>query len=273
MNKPFKMQRNKKNPSLDNDDMSVRLKVFTFGRFSIVIDGKPLIFKGKAQHQPLKLLKVLIVLGGRDINKCRISDILYPDGEGDKSLRALTTTLHRLRKLLGNNDIIHFNDCKLTLDAKYCWVDVWSLERLLGTIDKDLMHSTVNNDYIFSLTNRILQLYKGEFLGELIDDSWVLPYREHIRNRFLRKIRLLGLYWEKRKQYEMAVDIYLRALEEDELSEEFYQRLMICYQKLGLRSEAISVYERCSRNLKSFRGIKPSVKTKTLVKSIISLTE
>ncbi len=37
-----------------------------------------------------------------------------------------STTLNRLRKLIGNKEAIQLQDGKLTIDQKYCWMDTWA---------------------------------------------------------------------------------------------------------------------------------------------------
>ncbi len=251
-------------PHLENNNQSWQIKVFTLGRFSVLIYGKPLNFNGQAQHKPLELLKALITLGGRDVSKYKLADTLYPEAEGDKSMRSMVTTLHRLRELINNNDAIQFQGHRLTLNPEYFWVDIWILERLLGKIDISLIESYIDNNEILYLTNKVLQLYRGPFLREEVNNSLAFSFRKSISYKFLRKLSLLGQLLEKRGLIDMAIDVYLRALEEDELAEKFYQRLMICYQKQGFRGEAMSVYKRCCRTLNTILGIDPSGETKAI---------
>ena len=75
--------------------------------------------------------------------------------------------------------------------------------------------------------------------------------------------------FEESGEYEKAADCYRKALEIDELVEEFYQRLIICYQSLGRKTEALSVYERCRKMLAAFMGIAPSAETTAIYKGIL----
>jgi DNA-binding SARP family transcriptional activator len=76
----------------------------------------------------------------------------------------------------------------------------------------------------------------------------------------------LGRHWEKEGQLEKAVQCYQRGLETDDLAEDFHQRLMTCYHRLGRRAEVLSVYERCKRILSASLGIEPSSETKAIRK-------
>jgi DNA-binding SARP family transcriptional activator len=65
------------------------------------------------------------------------------------------------------------------------------------------------------------------------------------------------MYWEERKEWDKAIDCYKKGLETDDLVEEFYRRIILCYQRLGRHAEALSVYNRCKKTLSAY-GVEPS---------------
>jgi len=54
----------------------------------------------------------------------------------------------------------------------------------------------------------------------------------------------------------------------NECAEEFYRRLMLAYQRLDRRSDAVLAYQRCRKHLSSVLGIGPSGETEALLRSI-----
>ncbi len=68
--------------------------------------------------------------------------------------------------------------------------------------------------------------------------------------------------------FEKAADCYQSALRVDELTEEFYQRLMNCYHKLGRKAEAIKTYHRCCSALKANMSVEPSPETTAIYHNI-----
>src|SRR5262245_54256916 len=76
-----------------------RLRVRALNAFEIARDGAPLRFSGKAQQRPLDLLKLLVALGGRDMDIQQATTSLWPDADGDSAKGAFDTALYRLRKL------------------------------------------------------------------------------------------------------------------------------------------------------------------------------
>ena len=244
------------------------VKIYTLGRFSLLIDGQPLHFNGKAQQKPLELLKALIALGGREVSKDRLIDTLWPETDGDRAARALDTTLHRFRKLVGHEQAILVQDRKLSLNAQLCWVDIWALERLLGQLQEHLGQTTPDCEQKVALKQQIIALYKGGFLNDDDEPSCIIGYREHLHHRYLNRLCLLGSHWEKHLEWNQAATLYQQILEKDDRQELIYQRLITCQRNQGRTSEAIATYERCRKALSTHYDTPPSAETEALYQSL-----
>jgi DNA-binding SARP family transcriptional activator len=143
------------------------IDVRTLGRFDIHIRGTPLRFARRAPQRTLQLLGVLTAHGGRSVSVGTIADLLWPDAEGFDAERAFTTTLHRLRRLLGIAESVHLVAGQVWLAPEICGVDAWQLERAL--------RSAANPDELVEA----LELYEGPFLGD--DPSpWALAARARL---------------------------------------------------------------------------------------------
>jgi two-component SAPR family response regulator len=212
------------------------------------------------------MLKALIALGGKEVREDQISDALWPEADGDVAHESFATNLHRLRKLIGNEKALQLREGRLTLDERFCWVDVWAFERILG--QADVRWKEQPKEKAVLLVEKAMDLYKGPFLFREIEQPWAAAMSERLRSKFLRSVGRLGQYWQEAGQWEKALDCYQKGLEVENLAEEFYQGLMICRQHLGLRAEALSVYNRCKRALIQAFGIEPSSKTQALMENI-----
>jgi len=243
------------------------LKIFTLGKFEVSVDGKPVQFSGKVQKKPLLLLKALIALGGGEIKEEQLEDILWPDADGDVAHQSFETTLHRLRKWIGYPDALQFSNGLAALDRRFCWTDVWTFENLVEKADASQKQRRA--DCAVEITEKAISLYKGAFLPGETDERWTVSLRERLRRKFLRCVNWLGHYWEETGQWEKALACYERGLEMDNILEDFYQQLMICYHRLGRKAEALSTYERCKRVLSAVLGVGPSPQTETIRKSIL----
>jgi LuxR family maltose regulon positive regulatory protein len=244
------------------------LKIFTLGGVQILKEDDPLKFSRKAQQRPLSMLKALIALGGKEVREDQISDALWPEADGDVAHESFATNLHRLRKLIGNEKAVQLRQGRLTLDERFCWVDAWAFERILG--QADVRWEKKSKENAVRLVEKAMDLYKGPFLFREIEQPWAAAMSERLRSKFLRSVGRLGQYWQEAGQWGKALDCYQKGLEVENLAEEFYQGLMTCHQHLGQRAEALSVYNRCKRALSQAFGVDPSFKTNEIYRSLLS---
>jgi LuxR family maltose regulon positive regulatory protein len=242
------------------------VKLYLLGRFSVVIDNTPLKTLGKAQAKPLELLKALVAYGGREVASATLAAQLWPEIEGDAAQNALDTTLHRLRKLLQQDDAIIVHQAKLSLNRSKVWVDVWAFERLANRLEQE---PGVRVDD----AAKFFRLYLGNFLQQDTDTPWLLPLRERLRSKFLRQVLKLGAAWEDLGDWTRAAEAYQHGLEIDNLSEELYRRLMLCELKRNQAAAALEAYRRCRHMLSVVLGLKPSAETEAAYRTITSRME
>jgi two-component SAPR family response regulator len=256
--------------SLDSETWPWQLEIYTLGEFEIIREREPIKFTGKVQQRPLLLLKALIALGGKEVKEEQLVDLLWPDSEGDAAHSAFTTTLSRLRQLMGFEKAIRLQEKRATLEQRHCWVDAWVFERIYELAEDLWKGSRLTTDSfeMIQLAEKAIRFYKGHFLPADEEHVWTAPYRDRLRNKFHRLVLRLGDYLEEAGQWEKAVEYYEKGLEVDDLPEEFYQQLMICYHKLGQWTEAIKTYHRCKKTVFATLGVEPSPKTQALFRNL-----
>jgi LuxR family transcriptional regulator, maltose regulon positive regulatory protein len=229
------------------------VKILTFGRFELLVDDRPVRSSTKAQKKPLELLQVLIALGGQAVPEEHLSEVLWPDSDGDAAHRAFDTTLHRLRKLLGREQAISVEGARVSLDARHVWVDTRAFERRLAQADETAAGPLAD----------ALLLYRGPFLGRDAT-KWALPMRERMRSMFLRAIERLGRIYDEDVRPHEVTECYRRGIEVDPLAETLYRRLMLHYGERNQHTEALSTYQRLHAMLASQLGVKPSAESREL---------
>ena len=233
--------------------------IYTLGRFGVVVDGQPLEFSGKAQRKPLELLMALVAFGGREVSERQLTEALWPDAEGDAAHQACAVALHRLRKLLKCDEAILLQRNRLSLSTRHVWVDAWAFERALAPERREAGAAAAD---------RATALYQGPFLGPDTDLVWALPLRERLGARFVRHLAERGRELCEAEQFEAAIALFEKGLSADPLAEELYRNLMLCYQALDRRAEAIGIYRRCEKTLAATAGLSPAAKTVALYRKL-----
>jgi DNA-binding SARP family transcriptional activator len=258
-------------PPLDVEGWPWPMQIRAFGRFEVLRDGKPTRLFAKLQGKPMELLKTLVGFGGDDIRESRLAESIWPRIDGDYAQRSLTTTLHRLRKNLGIDQVVALRNGRLALDPRYCWLDLRAFEEVSRKIDGCLKGATssVSSERVKRLRDRLLDLYRGPFMASEGDDPRYVGLRGRMRNKFERCVGDLARYFEAAGEWELAVDCYIRSLEADDLAEAFYRRLMLCYHELGRQAEAVDVYNTCKRVFSAELNVEPSPETRAVYERVL----
>jgi adenylate cyclase len=241
------------------------VKIYTLGRFSVEIRGQPLQFSRKTQKKPLDMLRVLIAHGAVRVEAATIIEQLWPGAEGDAGKMSFDSNLHRLRRLIGVEDILVMSEGKLSVDTSRCWIDTIAFDDVAARLERTAhAASDHSNEAVAMLIKELLQLYAGHFLDSETQEAWAVAARDRLKAKFIRVVALLGGALEARKEWDQAVPLFSRALELDNLAEALYRRLMVCYRELGEPAEALNVYRRCREMLSIVLGVKPSPDTEAI---------
>jgi DNA-binding SARP family transcriptional activator len=240
------------------------IKVFVSGCFEIVRDGQQLEFAHKVQRKPLELLQALIAFGGHRVAEHRLLDVLWPDAAGDHGDLALTTTIHRLRRLLGAKEAIVRQSAELSLNTEICWSDLIAIQRLL---DRAEAVREPRPNEIVDLVDRILTLHRGPFLPD-VGEPWGAAVRDTIRRRVLTQITRAAIEHESQGRDLEAISTLERALRIEPCSEDISRRLMAYYAAAGRHADLESVYERLQEALVDQLGIAPSSETRSLLQHL-----
>jgi len=227
----------------------------------------------RSQNRALELLKALIAFGGRQVPLERVADSLWPRIDSDYAQRSLTTTLHRLRKLLGDESAIVLVAGKLSLDPHRFWIDNWALEQALGEFQGLLKPpgegaAPTAVDCLRSAIERVMALYQGPLLSKDHDYAWVAAPRQQLHARLLRFVADAASALEAALGPAAAARLYNRGIDIDPLAESLYRQLMSMHLRHGQRSEAVDAYERCRETLRHSLQSEPSPQTQQLYKSI-----
>ena len=210
-------------PPLELENWPWRIKIFTLGRFSLLVDNKQITFAKKGQARPLELLHALVALGGRSVSKEKIEEYLWPDALGDAAGSAFSTTLYRLRKLLTIPEAITVQNEMITLNPHLCWVDTWAFERFIANADAVPGNQI---DRKFVLLKKASDLYHGLFLQEQGNIYWFGAIRERLQKKFSRISLQLADRLIHRHDYQQAVQSLDQAMAVDPGNKQLYRQLL-----------------------------------------------
>jgi len=241
------------------------IKIYTLGRFSILLNDHSMDTKSR----PFDLLKVLLAFGGRNVHEEKIMDALWPKAEGDHAHASFKITLHRLRKVFADIDLLVLKNSQLSLNEQVVWVDAWAMSRCFASVDKSIhsnsskLSTDLSTDLSSDVAKKILQYYRGHFLSNEVA-PWSIYRRESLRLQFIRYSTVLAQSFEG-NDCPMAIECYQRLLEIDPLIETAYQGLIRCYQAQERQAEAHAVFNQCSEILMRASGVLPSIATTKLI--------
>ena len=119
-------------------------------------------------------------------------------------------------------------------------------------------------------TDRAVALYRGEFLMGESRSPWADSVTARLREPLLRQLGKVGRVWEAMGDWEAAAECFERAVAINDCAEDHYRRLILAYQRLDRRGEAILAYQRCRKALAAL-GVAPSVETETLARTNLTL--
>jgi ATP/maltotriose-dependent transcriptional regulator MalT/DNA-binding SARP family transcriptional activator len=243
-----------------------RLRVTVLGRFELMRDGQAMRFSGKTQQRPLDVLKLVVALGGRDVDARQVMAGLWPEADGAAAKTSFDAALFRLRKLLDVEQAITLTGGKLSLSTALVWTDVRELEAAIEAAQRVGEAPGVG---LSAAAARLIDAYPGALLGD--DEApWIAKPRDSLRARFTRALVRLGECLERRGDWPDAIDLYHRGLEADNLTESFYRGLMRSLAAHGEQAEALNAYRRCRELLSIVLGVKPGVETERLHRQIAS---
>lgn len=242
------------------------VKIRTLGSLSIEIDGKPLEKHRKAPHRLFELLAAIIAFGGQEVPVTQLADILWPEIDGDQAQENFKKSITRLRHLLNIDDVIQWQEGKVSLNRDRCWVDALAFEAGAKQAEERTAASTSNSHADHAA--RASALYTGPFLGLEGCPPWARSYRDRLRDRY---IKLIVRQCERSNTKRKTTDVVRcleQALEVDPLAEPLYQRLIPLLAANGRQTAAASWYHRCKSALARWDARQPSFETQQLLKTL-----
>jgi len=242
------------------------VKIFTLGKFQILLDDKPLKKSRKAPHRLLDILKAIIAFGIHEVDIAHVMDAIWPEAEADHAQENFEKGIRRLRRLLGHEQAILMKQGKVSLNGEVCWVDIEAFERFAREGEK--VGATSQGDADPNYDQRAAELYGGPYLGQGHTEPWAQLLRDRLQSRFTKVVMRLNDYWQSKGETDIALDWLQKGIELDPLAEPLYCRLMRGLSDVGRQAEALALYRRCRHHLMKAESRDPSPETQRILRTL-----
>jgi DNA-binding SARP family transcriptional activator len=223
---------------------------------------------------PKLLLKALIARGASGVPKDLLCDDLWPQASPDSAERQFKVALYRLRHALEpsigksrRSSYVILKDNLVSLRKDLCRTDLDEFQSLQKQ-GKRAEEAGDEARAILCYTSAI-DLYKGDFLAEDLYETWVEVRRYQLRTMYIDILYRTAALHEAQGKSKKASEYYKMIIKTDPICEAACQKLMLIYSNIGMRAEALKVYEDCKKALEREIGVEPGRLTASIYKRII----
>jgi DNA-binding SARP family transcriptional activator len=242
-----------------------RLTIRLFGSVEVTAVGHDGGFKIPASSQPL--LSYLL-LSKTSVDRDQLAETLWPDRDGQRARRCLSTAQWRLKQACGQTYDLIVPHGRQRLSFNWSlphWLDVTAFRRKAAPV------RTRKPDQLDRQTLRRLeqaaQVYRDDLLPGL-DEDWAIIERERMREESLSVLNALARAYHLRGEPARALPHAQMLVRREPLREDAHRLVMRLYAQMGARAKAIKQYRICEGELGAELGVPPMDETRALFEAI-----
>jgi len=245
---------------------AVVLRASLLGDVSLTLGEKRIDDSQNRSKKVWLLLAYLLHHHRRVIPQSELMDLFWnEESKGTNPGNALKTTLHRARTMLDRLEPGMGHMLILSKNGGYAWNPDVPLELDTEEFDRLCREGELGEaDDGLARCRQALTLYRGNFLGKLSSETWVMPIAAHYHTQYIRVVQMALEQMETHGMWEEAAGICREALRQEPYQEDFYQHLMRNLLAMGQQKQAITVYEEMSKLLLTDFGIMPDQESRAL---------
>ncbi len=163
------------------------------GGFELQLNGERQQRPGKQQAKPLELLRAMACESTLTLGQQQACDALWPDADGAGARKSFDMTVQRLRRLLGDDSLVHVGDGRVALDATRVSADVVQRRVLIERIEALAMQPRVAvaaaalvQTELATLVAAVVALSRGLLLPGAPEAPWLLAERTRTQRELRR---------------------------------------------------------------------------------------
>lgn len=204
------------------------------------------------------LLAFILCKKGKLASRKELINLLWgEDATSNNPENALKITFYRVRSLLDQLEPNAGHQLVVWQDNGYTWN--MSVPVTLDTEEFEKLCAFSNEDSSLCLARYMeaIDLYKGDFLSNLSNEDWILPFTTHYHNLYIETVLKTVPLLSDAERHEEAIAVLKKAISMEPYHELLYQLLMQEYMAIGNQTAAVSAYDTLSQRLFSDFGTKP----------------
>jgi DNA-binding SARP family transcriptional activator len=243
------------------------LSVSSFGRFHLARDGTAL--PTCKSRKSIAIFRYLLLQRNHAAHKDELIDLFWPDSQPREAAHSLHVAISALRRYLdpqnGSYLLLDAGQYQLRPDAPI-EDDCTRFGQLLAAAEQHWRAG--DTELARQCYADAIACYQGDYYLDDRDLLWAVAEQERLLSRYLMALDRLGRILVAQQQPEAAVGYFQRLLERDSYREDAHCQLMLCYQQLGRRGEALRQYQSCASILTRDLGLEPLPETQALYQRI-----
>ncbi|MDL2224747.1 hypothetical protein LJC20_00845 [Eubacteriales bacterium OttesenSCG-928-M02] len=225
------------------DDLVLHVQMFD--GFSIQNEHYAYTKDTSRAKQVSALLEYLIANRKSEITRANLVEALWPEDNSNNPEGALRNLVYRAR-----TEMEHFFpedakvECILRKNDAYAWnpdvamvVDI----DLFETYYSQALHVQEEEEK-YQLLKQLIEIYKGEFLPESADNSWVMFKSIYYSRRYIESVLFVCGYLLRRERYPEIIDLCEKALRTQQVNERIHEYYLLALYQMGEVQQAIDYY-------------------------------
>jgi DNA-binding SARP family transcriptional activator len=247
------------------------LAVCMLGAFELRINGQRVTdWRGQRTQS---LMQFLTAHRHRSVLRDELITAVWPDVDEENGRHRLHQAVYELRRILhavdpGRSPIVCIDGGYRVDHEVRIWVDVEEFDDLTSGASR--CFAAQRRDEAIELGQQALNLYRGDFLGQVAGADWATAERSRLRARFVQLSIHLGELLAGRGDHAAALAVVDPVLSVEPWNEDATVISMRCHARSGARSMAADAYRSCAAALTREFGIRPAEQTSRVYDQIRS---
>lgn len=246
------------------------VKIDVLGQFRIEYRNSSISDDLNRSRKMWNLLAFIVMNHEVSITQSKFIDALWSD-DNSNPINTLKTQLFRTREMLKP---LGLDGEKLIISQRgaYSWNPDMEL-----ILDADIFESHVKlaNDVTKPTEERIshyyeaLKIYKGDFIPKLSGEAWTIPISARYHGLYIDAVKKLCALLEEENNFESIIEVVLKAINIDNLDEDFHCFLIEAYIRCDRHKDALNHYDNATSLLYKNLGVNPSEHLRALYHMIM----